>query len=149
MCLLSKIVYILLSSVSECALPNIVPLMHASWCMYLSTRPDAFIHPVSNIAVSQATGRSARSHSKCQHKVVVAAARYVPLTYSAFHGGHACPVRLSVTVCQITSSQIYFFNPLKPELNPICYLLALLGAHHFLHVRRIRVKSLTLRLLMS
>ena len=37
------------------------------------------------------------------------------------------------------------FNPLKPELNPICYLLALLGAHHFLHVSRIRVKSLTLR----
>jgi len=34
-------------------------------------------------------------------------------------------------------------NPLNPELNPICYLLALL-AHHFLHVSRIRVKSLTL-----
>ena len=40
-------------------------------------------------------------------------------------------------------------NPLNHELNPICYLLALLGAHHFLHVSRIRVKSLTLRLLMS
>ena len=40
-------------------------------------------------------------------------------------------------------------NPLNPELNPICYLLALLGAHHFLHVSRIRVKLLTLRLLMS
>ena len=39
-------------------------------------------------------------------------------------------------------------NPLKPELNPICYLLALL-AHHFLAVDRIRVKSLTIRLLMS
>ena len=39
-------------------------------------------------------------------------------------------------------------NPLNAELNPICYLLALL-AHHFLHVSRIRVKSLTLRLLMS
>jgi len=38
-----------------------------------------------------------------------------------------------------------FLNPLKPELNPICYLLALLGAHHFLHVSRIRVKLLTLR----
>jgi len=37
------------------------------------------------------------------------------------------------------------FNPLKPELNSICYLLALLGAHHFLHVSRIRVKLLTLR----
>ena len=41
------------------------------------------------------------------------------------------------------------FNPLNPELNPICYLLALLGAHHFLHVSRLRVKSLTLRRLMS
>jgi len=38
-----------------------------------------------------------------------------------------------------------YLNPLKPELNPICYLLALLGAHHFLHVSRIRVKLLTLR----
>jgi hypothetical protein len=35
-------------------------------------------------------------------------------------------------------------NPLKPEFYPICYLLALL-AHHFLHVSRIRVKSLTFR----
>ena len=41
------------------------------------------------------------------------------------------------------------FNPLNPELNPICYLLALLGANHFLHVSGIRVKSLTLRVLMS
>jgi len=40
-------------------------------------------------------------------------------------------------------------NPLNPELNPICCLLALLGANHFLHVSRIKVKSLTLRLLMS
>ena len=43
----------------------------------------------------------------------------------------------------------YTFNPLNPELNPICYLLALLGAHHFLHVSRIRVKLLTIILLMS
>ena len=40
-------------------------------------------------------------------------------------------------------------KPLNPELNPICYLLALLGAHHFLHVSRIRVKLLTFRRLMS
>ena len=39
-------------------------------------------------------------------------------------------------------------NPLNPELNPICYLLALL-AHHFLYISRIMVKSLSLRLLMS
>jgi len=42
-----------------------------------------------------------------------------------------------------------FFNTLNAELNPICYLLALLGAHHFPHVSRIRAKSLILRLLMS
>jgi len=30
-------------------------------------------------------------------------------------------------------------NPLNAESNPICYLLALLGAHHFLQVSRIRV----------
>jgi hypothetical protein len=43
---------------------------------------------------------------------------------------------------------IFHLNPLNAELNPICYLLTLL-AHHFLHVSRISVKSLTLRLLMS
>ena len=48
-------------------------------------------------------------------------------------------VALNWTIC---------INPLNAELNPICYLLVLL-AHHFLHVSRIRVKSLTLRLLMS
>jgi hypothetical protein len=31
-------------------------------------------------------------------------------------------------------------NPLNAELNPICHLLALLKAHHILHVSRIRVK---------
>ena len=53
---------------------------------------------------------------------------------------------------QVLRIQMVFsvlINPLKPELNPICYLLALLGAHHFLHVSRIRIKLLTFRRLMS
>ena len=33
-------------------------------------------------------------------------------------------------------------NPLKAELNPICHLLVLLGAHHILHISRIRVKEI-------
>jgi transposase len=45
-------------------------------------------------------------------------------------------------------AKVTTINPLSPELNPICYFLALL-AHDLLHVSRIRVKSLTLRLLMS
>ena len=54
--------------------------------------------------------------------------------------------------CRVISQKKRFlnaFNPLNPELNPFCYLLALLGAHHFLHVSMIRVKLLTFRLLMS
>jgi len=31
------------------------------------------------------------------------------------------------------------FNPLNAELNPICHLLALLGAHHILQVSKVRV----------
>jgi hypothetical protein len=31
-------------------------------------------------------------------------------------------------------------NPLNAKLNPICHLLAFLGAHHILHVSGLRVK---------
>jgi hypothetical protein len=33
------------------------------------------------------------------------------------------------------------FNPLNAELNPIRHLLTLVGAHHFVHVGRIRVNA--------
>jgi hypothetical protein len=42
-----------------------------------------------------------------------------------------------------TFKQNYTLNPLNAELNPICHLLALLGAHPILHVSRIRVNVLT------
>ena len=61
---------------------------------------------------------------------------------------------LNLPVICFSQWTLIFFSgsnikPLNPELNPICYLLALLGAHHFLHVSRIRVKILTFRRLMS
>ena len=37
-------------------------------------------------------------------------------------------------------AQSFAANPLNAELNPICHLLALLGAHYILHVSRVRVK---------
>ena len=56
----------------------------------------------------------------------------------------SCSRRLIHPAVLITpTNDTSLFNPLNPELNPICYLLALL-AHHFLHVSRIRVKLLTL-----
>jgi hypothetical protein len=32
-------------------------------------------------------------------------------------------------------------NPLNAEINPICHLLALVGAHHILRVSGVRVKQ--------
>ena len=63
-----------------------------------------------------------------------------------FLGGEA---KLSPHVGSVVSTEGLCINPLNPELNPMCCLLALLGAHHFLHVSRIRVKSLTFRRLLS
>jgi len=45
------------------------------------------------------------------------------------------------TTALTTTPKMDAFNPLNAELNPICHLLALLGAHHILHVSRIRVNS--------
>ena len=56
---------------------------------------------------------------------------------------------LVVEVKIVNGTELSLFNPLNPELNPTCYLLALLGAHNFLHVSKIRVKLLTFRRLMS
>ena len=52
--------------------------------------------------------------------------------------------RLAVVTMSLKSSYMFRcnvnFNPLNAELYSICHLLALLGAHHILHVSRIRVK---------
>jgi hypothetical protein len=47
--------------------------------------------------------------------------------------GTFCP---SVTVFHIRKSS----TPLNAQLNPICHLLTLLGAHHIFHVSRVKLK---------
>jgi hypothetical protein len=37
---------------------------------------------------------------------------------------------------------LQLLNPLNAMLNPICYLLALLGTHPILHINKIRVNHL-------
>ena len=64
-------------------------------------------------------------------------------------GGSRIPRKVGKQITREYRNIEILLNPLNPKLNPICYLLALLGAHHFLHVSRIRVKLLTFRLLMS
>jgi len=53
-------------------------------------------------------------------------------------GGGGIPLKRPV-VQQLDSFFYIRFNPLNTDLNPICHLLALLGAHHILHVSGLRV----------
>jgi len=46
-----------------------------------------------------------------------------------------------VYLCAHAVKSVERFNPLNAELNPICHLLTLLGAHHIFHVSRIRVNA--------
>jgi len=59
-----------------------------------------------------------------------------------FNGGGSYrpepPTPSSVRPCYRISTGI---DPLNAELNPICHLLVLLGAHPILHISRIRVKG--------
>ena len=82
--------------------------------------------------------------------LLACAERHIPQR-SAQKQHHRGVCRSHSFAAQFATLGVNYFasiNPLNPELNLI-YLLALLGAHHFLHVSRIRVKSLTFRLLMS
>ena len=48
---------------------------------------------------------------------------------------------MSVRIKHLDSHWTEFINPLNAELNPICHLLALVGARHIVHVSRISVKG--------
>jgi len=56
-----------------------------------------------------------------------------------FYGVRSLEIReiRLLTTCTIQKH----INTLNVELNPICHLLALLGANHILHVGRVRVKK--------
>jgi hypothetical protein len=47
----------------------------------------------------------------------------------------------SVLIKDVAIYNIISLKPLNAELNPICPLLALLGAHHILHVGGLRVNG--------
>jgi len=51
------------------------------------------------------------------------------------------PISLQLTI-QRMHIAYWIINPLNVELNPICHLLVLLGAHPILHISRIRVKAI-------
>jgi hypothetical protein len=77
---------------------------------------------------------------------------------TSFDGGKAPAIKIQtlldltillLKMAQYSETNVMHFlfnllgiNPLNAELNPICHLPALSGAHHILHVSRIRVNGL-------
>ena len=121
------------------------PLLHKQWDFI---RPSARCDPpCSSQQRRLLTGLSCTAHpcsaavTNCSANQKLLLSTETIFAPSTLHG-RSLYFRFNVP----TNSRL---NPLKPELNPICYLLALLGAYHFLHVSRTRVKLLTLRWLMS
>jgi len=64
---------------------------------------------------------------------------------SLFHNSivfGSCIIHILYTGCAKTKKKNNSVSKrLNAELNPICHLLALLGAHHIFHVSRIGVKT--------
>ena len=60
-------------------------------------------------------------------------------------GGTAIPGQAVTEVEQAPSTPSFpknQFNPLNAELNPMCHLLTLVGAHHILHVSKVKANIL-------
>ena len=78
------------------------------------------------------------------------AVRYDPLR--PIYGSSGVKRLISDVLLNVHLSIILVINQLNSliaELNPICHLLALLGAHHILHVSRVRVNAQILVFLIS
>jgi len=62
---------------------------------------------------------------------------YIQRLYQLLYNRHATvPATVFSGQVEIHLPISGLFNPLNAELNPICPLLALFGAHHILHVSR-------------
>ena len=108
---------------------------HTSYKTFSCSWPFSTMFPVQTVTHYQIT----RCHFSDYSTIQIPNSMTNPKRIGIHQFPSCLPYVMFLAVC---------FNPLNAELNPICCLLALLGAHHFLHVNNIRVKSLTLRLLM-
>jgi hypothetical protein len=69
---------------------------------------------------------------------------FKPWFHYVLYTSYSCVFSLMMTKKRVETRWIYCvlnFNPFNAELNPACHLLALLGAHHILHVSRLRFKD--------
>jgi hypothetical protein len=66
------------------------------------------------------------------------------LNYDSLYGGrYSSQTHPEYRSSDLPAEPTCLSNPLNAQLNPICHLLEMLGAHPILHVSRIRVKIST------
>jgi len=58
-------------------------------------------------------------------------------------------VNVAIDCEKVDCASMEWINPLNAKPNPICHLLALLGAHRILHVSRVRVNWVRSHTLLS
>jgi len=107
---------------------KILPLIVASsWVFYLSdwrcTEPQTLNNAISRFYIPLYT-KSGKSV-----QLVTNTGYFPPFYLLYFFFSSFCPATVFLSP----------LNPLNAELNPICHLLALLGAHPIFHVSRIRI----------
>jgi len=120
--------------------------------LYTPMIPHSKIRDTGNISTClKAIKREKTTYNSLKQYTHIFMGSWTYLWSSQDHSAQTevCFTWLQICKHCISTCLLCSINPLNPKLNPICYLLALLGAHHFLHVSRIRVKLLTLRRLMS
>jgi hypothetical protein len=57
---------------------------------------------------------------------------------TGYHFSFRQPLLSEILLSDTSYVILRCFNPLNTQLNPICHLLALLGAHHIFHVSRVK-----------
>ena len=103
-------------------------------------RGPGFVHPRLHIPSSFTGGWEFSSETP---DFLLAPFLRVLLRHTATRTSHNCRFRLweKIKQPQDSTNRWVNLNPLNAELNSICHLLALVGAHHIFNVSRVRVKS--------
>jgi len=110
-----------------------------NWLLYFMLRLDIIV----SFSVNAGTCDVMKWQLNCSLVVLFSTLQY-QVTTLQYQLTHSCLVML--LLCLMYVRYVFGlgginFNPSNAEINPICHLLALLGAHHIVHISRIMVKE--------
>jgi hypothetical protein len=110
-----------------------------NWLLYFMLHLNIMV----SFSVNAGTCDVMKWQLNCSLVVLFSTLQY-QVTILQYQLTHSCLVM--VLLCLIYVRYVFGLgginiNPSNAKLNPICHLLALLGAHHIVHISRIMVKE--------